>query len=181
MGPYQRLKLESKTRPGENGCVEWTGFLRCGYGYMKVHGISVGAHRVAWVLHNNKEIPDGYEIDHLCRNTRCVNPEHLEPVTRAENMRRRHGFAPLPRGGDDKECALCGRTGYGRFRYNKDNRRWYCTNAATCAKRDASRKAVPSWVRCGDCRHQRRRHNASGNCLVVNCKCESWWQHGDNP
>jgi hypothetical protein len=38
-------------------------------------------------------IPDGLEIDHVwtrgCRHTNCVNPEHLEPVTRAENMRRR--------------------------------------------------------------------------------------------
>ena len=34
-------------------------------------------------------IPDGREIDHLCRNHRCVNPDHLEPVTHLENMRRR--------------------------------------------------------------------------------------------
>lgn len=35
-------------------------------------------------------IPTGLEIDHLCRNTLCVNPLHLEPVTRAENARRRN-------------------------------------------------------------------------------------------
>jgi hypothetical protein len=33
-------------------------------------------------------VPDGLELDHLCRNTSCVNPSHLEPVTHAENMRR---------------------------------------------------------------------------------------------
>lgn len=37
-------------------------------------------------------IPDGLELDHLCRNPPCVNPDHLEPVTHAENMRR--GYAP---------------------------------------------------------------------------------------
>lgn len=34
------------------------------------------------------EIPPGLEIDHLCRNRKCVNPQHMEPVTRATNTRR---------------------------------------------------------------------------------------------
>ena len=179
LGPYQRTKLYDKTRPGANGCIEWTGFVRDGYPYMKVHGVSVGAHRVAWVLHNNKEIPDGYEIDHLCCNKRCVNPEHLEPVTRRENLRRRHGFTPLPPGGDDKVCRLCGRGGHRGFRF--ENNKWYCSNEASCRRRVERRETGPVWVRCGDCRHQRRRHDAAGRCLVVNCKCEKWWQHGDDP
>jgi hypothetical protein len=65
-------------------CWEWTGRLtRDGYG---VHAGKL-AHRMAY-----KEligaIPVGLELDHLCRNTRCVNPAHLEPVTGTENMRR---------------------------------------------------------------------------------------------
>jgi hypothetical protein len=36
------------------------------------------------------EIPEGLELDHLCRNTLCVNPDHLEPVTHAENIQRGH-------------------------------------------------------------------------------------------
>lgn len=45
------------------------------------------AHRIAWQLFNG-EVPIGLTLDHLCRVVRCVNPEHLEPVTRAENTRR---------------------------------------------------------------------------------------------
>lgn len=40
-------------------------------------------------------IPDGLHIDHLCRNQKCCNPDHLEPVTRSENLRR-----GKPTGGD---------------------------------------------------------------------------------
>lgn len=45
------------------------------------------AHRVAYEIHVGP-IPDGLEIDHLCRVRCCVNPDHLEPVTHRENMRR---------------------------------------------------------------------------------------------
>jgi hypothetical protein len=46
------------------------------------------AHRFYYEQHVGP-IPEGLQLDHLCRNTRCVNPAHLEPVTGAENMRRR--------------------------------------------------------------------------------------------
>jgi hypothetical protein len=51
----------------------------------------VRAHRFAYE-NLVGEIPDGLALDHLCRNPRCVNPDHLEPVTHAENVRR--GYAP---------------------------------------------------------------------------------------
>ncbi len=38
-------------------------------------------------------IPDGMHLDHLCRNTLCVNPDHLQAVTARENLRRGVGFA----------------------------------------------------------------------------------------
>lgn len=47
-----------------------------------------------WLLyrHNwiekNGPVPEGMELDHLCRNRWCINPDHLEPVTHAENVRR---------------------------------------------------------------------------------------------
>lgn len=48
------------------------------------------AHRWSYE-HYKRQIPHGWQIDHLCRNTSCVNPDHLEAVTLEENLRRQHG------------------------------------------------------------------------------------------
>lgn len=58
-----------------------------GYGLIYSEGRSVVTHRVMWE-HLRGPIPEGLELDHLCRNTNCCNPDHLEPVTHAENLRR---------------------------------------------------------------------------------------------
>jgi len=69
------------------GCWTWTGTIDPGgYGHYKL-GQSQHAHRVAYELVVGP-IPEGLELDHLCRNPSCVNPAHLEPVTHAENVRR---------------------------------------------------------------------------------------------
>lgn len=87
-GHYHRNAGPEYVEDPETGCWVWqrcTG--RAGYGYTSVDGVRVSAHRAFYERHVGP-IPEGLHIDHLCRNTSCVNPDHLEPVTCAENLRR---------------------------------------------------------------------------------------------
>lgn len=82
-------RLISKVTPEPNsGCWLWTASDNGrGYGRVKMNGSMQQAHRVFYELANGP-IPDGHDIDHLCRVTWCVNPSHLEPVTHRTNVQR---------------------------------------------------------------------------------------------
>lgn len=71
-------------------CWEWTAATAQGYGRFGVGSKVVLAHRWAWQSLVGP-IPEGVELDHLCRNRACVNPDHLEPVPHAVNVRRGFG------------------------------------------------------------------------------------------
>lgn len=83
-------------------CWTWIGpRARSGHGRFYVHGGIQLAHRVVWEFLVGP-IPDGLHIDHLCVNPPCVNPDHLEPVTLVENVRRAKG--PLMRKSEQSHC-----------------------------------------------------------------------------
>lgn len=77
-------------QPIESGCWIYTGRLnKDGYGVVKIHGKLRLAHRAVYSILVAPPPPD-LTCDHLCRIKCCVNPEHIEIVTLAENLRRGH-------------------------------------------------------------------------------------------
>jgi hypothetical protein len=78
----------SITRVPEAGCWLWEKSVTgLGYARMAHHGKARAAHRLSFEAFKG-EIPEGLEIDHTCKVRSCVNPDHLEAVTRHENMLR---------------------------------------------------------------------------------------------
>lgn len=72
----------------ETGCWDWQWFKNpAGYGQVRDDGRVRRAHHVYYERAHGP-LPDGLVIDHLCRNTSCVNPDHLEAVTHAVNTHR---------------------------------------------------------------------------------------------
>lgn len=95
--------LEDRSMPEPNsGCTLFIGRLSSdGYGQLYAEGSDHLAHRIAYQTYAGR-IPDGLQLDHLCRNRACVNPMHLEPVTSRTNTLR--GIGPAARNARLTEC-----------------------------------------------------------------------------
>lgn len=105
-----------------DGCWDWGGNITTGgYGrFATADGKTVAAHRYVWLWLRGR-IDEEKVIDHLCRNRACCNPEHLEPVTQRENLRRglqfalkthcKHGHLYVPiKHGNNLWCRECKKT-----------------------------------------------------------------------
>lgn len=81
-------RIAARILVDDNGCWIWQGGLtKNGYGTIGFDRKKFYVHRASYTAHVG-EIPAGLDLDHLCRVRSCCNPEHLEPVTRSENLRR---------------------------------------------------------------------------------------------
>lgn len=135
--PTRYWALVDKRGPAE--CWPWKGKFCKGHGVLPWAARYRGAHKFGYELAKGP-VPDGLEIDHLCRNRACQNPAHMEPVTsrvntmrgnavsarhaRATHCKRGHAKVPeninirVSKGREYKRCKICARE-YDRARWSK--------------------------------------------------------------
>lgn len=128
-------RLDVQTAPCPlTGCWFWYGELdQKGYGRTCNNGKFVSAHRASYMRHVGP-IPDGMQLDHLCRQPSCVNPGHLEPVSLRENVLRGVGISA-----QNRRLTHC-RRGHEFPTQSEHGKRRPCLPCKAAAKRLARRK-----------------------------------------
>jgi len=107
--PNKKAHVLSRSKVDSDGCWIWQGFLNQ-WGYGRATTVIDGkkcalmAHRLSLLAFKDIIVKKGYSVDHLCRKPACVNPEHLDVVTMAENNRRNPNWF-----GNRKNCSKCGK------------------------------------------------------------------------
>jgi hypothetical protein len=122
------------------GCIEWLGCTTGTYGVFKLAPEQgkrqVYVHRWSYE-HHVGPIPEGHEIDHLCRNVLCVNPDHLEAVTPRVNTLRSSN--PTSVNARKTHCIHGHPFSGGNLAVSPDGRRRYCR---TCWRTKATRRSL---------------------------------------
>ena len=97
-------------------CWIWYGTIRAGYGQVRQNYKLIPAHRYSYELIHGP-VPDGMELDHICRTKACVHPLHLEIVTHKENMLRHFRMGIYCSNGHE---------------YTHENTKWYRSYRICC-------------------------------------------------
>lgn len=88
------------SRTEQDGCWIWAGACRGAYPGMGIGEESVAVHRWAYQKHRGP-VPEGFHLDHVCRNKHCVNPYHLEAVPMQVNVLRAMAWSVAEKYGAD--------------------------------------------------------------------------------
>ena len=130
---WQEILWAKVWRDLRTGCWLWTGTRNAyGYGVTQYGGKTTQAHRLAYELRVGP-IPHGMQIDHTCRTRHCVNPDHLEVVTRKENILR--GESPAAQQARRTHCPRNHELAGDNLRVHDGHR-----ECLTCARESARRR-----------------------------------------
>lgn len=129
-------RLLEKIIKDKNGCWNWTAFInKGGYSIIMIQGKPRRGHRISYEEFIG-EIPHKLDLDHLCRNRKCINPKHLEPVTRKENLRR----SPL-------KPHLCGGAALAKIKKSKT----HCLRGHPYTGQNLKMSSNGKWRVCREC------------------------------